>query len=81
MVDRLTELERYQFAAAECEILAGLAKDSRQRDLYEGLADRYREMIVDLQKPKRVTKATPGRRDGKADQLSTGCPQPEKREF
>ena len=57
MPDRRTELERFQFAAAECQILAGLAKDNTQRDRFERLEDHYREMIASLQKPNRRTRA------------------------
>ena len=49
MPDRRTELERFQFAAAECELLAGLAKDEAQRDRYERLEDHYRGMIASIQ--------------------------------
>ncbi len=48
MPDRRTELERFQFAAAECEILAGLAKDDKHRELYERLEEHYRGMIFSL---------------------------------
>lgn len=57
MPDSRTELERLQFAAAECEILAGLAKDDKQRIRFQHLADHYRGMINRLEEPTKRTTA------------------------
>ena len=45
MTDLEAKLERFETAAAECELIAKLATDAAKRELYLRLALHYRELV------------------------------------
>jgi len=50
MADLQANMEKYETAAAECDMIARLATDKAKRALYERLAAHYREVIAELEK-------------------------------
>ncbi len=50
MTDLHAKREKFEIAAAECEMIAGLATDSAKRELYSRLALHYRELAADIHK-------------------------------
>jgi hypothetical protein len=48
MIARQEAIEKYEIAAAECDIIARLATTDFKRDMYELLASQYRKLATDL---------------------------------
>ncbi|BAL76596.1 hypothetical protein [Bradyrhizobium cosmicum] len=48
MTDLEDRLERFETLTAECELITKLATDSTKREFYLKLAEKYRQLAVDL---------------------------------